>query len=152
MDLNELQKTLREQAMAKAKLQAEEQKEKGAAFLAENGQREGVKTTDSGLQYEVLEPGDGASPQATSRVTVHYHGTLIDGTKFDSSYDRGQPATFALNQVISGWTEGLQLMKVGSKYKFFIPSDLAYGENPRRGSPIPPNATLIFEVELLKVE
>lgn len=122
----------------------------GQAFLEENGRREGVVTTESGLQYEVLEPGDGAMPTATDRVTVHYVGTLIDGTQFDSSYDRGQPATFAVRGVISGWTEALQLMPVGSKYKLYVPGNLGYGE-PGRGATIGPNATLIFEVELLEI-
>jgi FKBP-type peptidyl-prolyl cis-trans isomerase FkpA/FKBP-type peptidyl-prolyl cis-trans isomerase FklB len=122
----------------------------GDKFLLENRVKEGVEITDSGLQYKVVEVGDGATPEATDTVTVHYRGTLINGEEFDSSYSRGQPATFALNQVIPGWTEGLQLMPVGSKYMFYIPSDLAYG--PNGGGPIGPNATLIFEVELLGVE
>lgn len=150
--LNQLQRELREQAQQRAESQAAEQEAKGKEFLAENGKREGVKTTASGLQYEVLQAGDGAQPTATSTVTVHYRGTLLDGTQFDSSYDRGEPISFRLDRVIKGWTEGLQLMKVGSKYKLFIPAELAYGRNPRPGGPIPPNATLIFEVELLKVE
>lgn len=124
--------------------------EEGEAFLAENAERDGVSVTDSGLQYRVIEEGEGASPTAEDRVTVHYKGTLIDGTVFDSSYDRGEPATFALNQVIPGWTEGVQLMKEGAKYEFFVPSELAYGEQGRPG-PIGPNSTLIFEVELLEV-
>jgi FKBP-type peptidyl-prolyl cis-trans isomerase FkpA len=120
------------------------------SFLAENAKREEVKVTDSGLQYEVLEEADGQKPKASDEVTVHYTGTLIDGTKFDSSVDRGEPATFPLSGVIPGWTEGLQLMSVGSKYKFYIPSELGYG--PRgAGNVIPPNATLIFEVELLSI-
>ncbi|NEZ05085.1 FKBP-type peptidyl-prolyl cis-trans isomerase [Wenzhouxiangella sp. XN201] len=124
--------------------------EEGEAFLAENAEREGISVTESGLQYRVIEEGEGASPTAEDRVTVHYKGTLIDGTVFDSSYDRGEPATFALNQVIPGWTEGVQLMKEGAKYEFFVPSELAYGEQGRPG-PIGPNSTLIFEVELLEV-
>ncbi|MDX1556754.1 MAG: FKBP-type peptidyl-prolyl cis-trans isomerase [Xanthomonadales bacterium] len=122
----------------------------GEAFLAENRAREGVVVTDSGLQYEVMAEGDGPKPAATDRVRVHYRGTLLDGSEFDSSYSRGEPATFVLNQVIPGWTEGLQLMPVDSKYKFFIPSDLAYG--PNGGRSIEPNSTLIFEVELLGIE
>ncbi len=123
----------------------------GEAFLAENAQKEGVQVTESGLQYRVIESGDGAQPKATDRVTVHYRGTLINGTEFDSSYARGEPATFALNQVIPGWTEGVQLMKEGATYQFYIPSDLAYGPEGRPG-PIGPNATLIFDVELISVE
>jgi FKBP-type peptidyl-prolyl cis-trans isomerase len=124
--------------------------QEGVDFLAENEQRQGVFTTESGLQYEPMKEGDGPMPVDTSEVTVHYHGTLIDGTVFDSSVDRGEPATFKLNQVIPGWTEGLQLMSVGSKYKFYIPSDLAYGQRPPSPT-IPPNAVLIFEVELLSI-
>ena len=122
----------------------------GDAFLLDNRNKEGVVVTDSGLQYKVLREGDGPSPAATDRVEVHYRGTLIDGTEFDSSYARGEPITFALNQVIPGWTEGVQLMSVGSKYQFFIPSDLAYGTSG--GGSIGPNETLIFEVELLGIE
>lgn len=121
------------------------------SFLAENAQREEVSVTESGLQYEVLSEAEGPKPKATDEVTVHYTGTLIDGTKFDSSVDRGQPATFPLGGVIPGWTEGLQLMSVGSKYKFYIPSELGYG--PRgAGNVIPPNSTLIFEVELISIK
>lgn len=122
-------------------------KKAGEDFLAENAKRPEVKTTASGLQYEVLKPGSGAKPTATSNVTVHYHGTLIDGTVFDSSVDRGETISFGLNQVIKGWTEGLQLMSTGAKYRFYIPYDLAYGA---QGSPpkISPFSALIFEVEL----
>ena len=126
-------------------------KEEGEKFLAENGKREGVKTTASGLQYEVLEATLGQKPKATDTVKVHYEGTLIDGTVFDSSYKRGESISFPLNGVIKGWTEGLQLMAVGSKYKFFIPYELAYGERGA-GASIPPYATLIFTVELLGIE
>jgi FKBP-type peptidyl-prolyl cis-trans isomerase len=124
-------------------------REKGDAFLAENKKKAGVKTTASGLEYEVITEGKGASPKASDTVTVHYKGTLLDGTKFDSSYDRGKPAEFPLNGVIRGWTEGLQLMKVGGKNKMVIPSDLAYGPQGRPG--IPPNSVLIFEVELISI-
>ena len=123
----------------------------GEKFLAENAKREGVKVTASGLQYEVLEPSLGQKPKATDTVRVHYEGTLIDGTVFDSSYRRGESITFPLNGVIQGWTEGLQLMSVGSKYKFFIPYQLAYGERGA-GQSIPPYAALIFTVELLGIE
>lgn len=124
--------------------------EEGNKFLEENGKREGVTTTESGLQYEVLTEGTGAKPAATDKVRVHYHGTLTDGTVFDSSVDRGEPAVFGVNQVISGWTEALQLMPVGSKWKVFIPANLAYG--PRgAGADIGPNSALIFEVELLEI-
>lgn len=126
-------------------------KEEGEKFLAENAKREGVKTTASGLQYEVLEATIGQKPKATDTVRVHYEGTLIDGTVFDSSYKRGESIAFPLNGVIKGWTEGLQLMSVGSKYKFFIPYQLAYGERGA-GASIPPYAALIFTVELLGIE
>lgn len=123
----------------------------GEAYLSENGKRAEVKTTPSGLQYEVLTEGDGPMPEATDQVEVHYTGKLIDGTVFDSSVDRGVPATFGVTQVIPGWVEALQLMKAGSKWRLFIPSNLAYGPNGTPGGPIGPNATLIFDVELLKV-
>lgn len=139
-----------QEAAEQAKAQAAENREKGEAFLAENAQKEGVQTTESGLQYEVIEEGEGASPNADDRVTVHYTGTLIDGTVFDSSRERGEPATFALNQVIPGWTEGLQLMSEGGHYKFYIPSELAYGERGA-GNVIEPGSTLIFDVELIEV-
>jgi len=123
----------------------------GEAFLADNAQRPEVKTTASGLQYEVLQEGDGPKPSPTSQVTVHYHGTLIDGTVFDSSVERGAPATFGVNQVIRGWTEALQLMAAGSKYRLTIPQELAYGANPHPGGAIQPYAALIFDVELLSI-
>ena len=130
---------------------AGEAKAAGEAFLAENAKREGVKVTDSGLQYEVLEATIGQKPKATDKVRVHYEGTLIDGTVFDSSYKRGESITFGLNQVIKGWTEGLQLMSIGSKYKLYLPYQLAYGERGA-GANIPPYAALIFTVELLGIE
>ena len=123
----------------------------GEQFLAENALKEGVQVTESGLQYEVIKMGKGKKPAATDKVKVHYHGTLIDGTVFDSSVDRGEPITFGLNQVIKGWTEGLQLMSIGSKYKLYLPYQLAYGERGA-GANIPPYAALIFTVELLGIE
>jgi FKBP-type peptidyl-prolyl cis-trans isomerase FklB len=133
------------------KRMAEATKE-GAAFLAANATKEGVKTTASGLQYKVLTPANGAKPaDATAKVNVHYEGRLLDGTIFDSSYKRGEPISFGLNQVIPGWTEGVQLMETGSKYEFYIPYNLAYGERGS-GASIPPYATLIFVVELLGIE
>lgn len=123
----------------------------GEAFLAENGKKEGVVTLPSGLQYQVLEEGNGKKPSATDQVVCHYEGTLIDGTVFDSSYQRNQPATFGLNQVIAGWTEGVQLMQEGAKYRFFIPYNLAYGERGA-GAQIPPFAALVFDVELIEVK
>ncbi|MBT4400102.1 MAG: FKBP-type peptidyl-prolyl cis-trans isomerase [Bacteroidetes bacterium] len=123
----------------------------GQDFLAKNKTEEGIVETASGLQYKVITMGDGAKPKATSQVKVHYHGTLIDGTVFDSSVERGEPIDFALNGVIPGWTEGVQLMPVGSKFKFFIPSEIAYGANPRPGGPIGPNMVLIFDIELIDI-
>ncbi len=139
------------EAEAQSKVEGEKNKASGEQFLAENKKRQGVTTTASGLQYEVLKRGTGTvSPKATDKVKVHYHGTNIDGSVFDSSVERGETITFGLNQVISGWTEGLQLMKVGDKFKFYIPANLAYGD--RSPSPaIKPNATLIFEVELFDI-
>lgn len=135
----------------KAEEQAKAAKAEGENFLAENAKKEGVKTLPSGLQYKVLREGDGRKPSATDKVECHYEGTLINGEVFDSSYRRGETATFGLNQVIKGWTEGLQLMQEGAKYRFFIPYDLAYGEHGA-GQSIPPYAALIFDVELIKVK
>jgi len=137
--------------MDEQQAQVEASRAESEAFLAENAQREGVMTTESGLQYEVLERGDGSgvSPTATDTVTAHYEGRFIDGEVFDSSIARGEPAEFALNQVIPGWTEGLQLMQTGDTYRLYIPSDLGYG--PGGSGPIPPFATLVFDVELLEV-
>ena len=149
-DLVEAFAALQKRAEERLVKMSEESATAGKKFLEENGKREGVVTTASGLQYEVIKAGDGAQPKAEDTVTVHYVGTLVDGTVFDSSRDRGEPATFALNRVIPGWTEGLQLMKVGGNYKFYIPSELAYGD--RGAGTIPPNSVLIFDVELMKVE
>lgn len=152
--LAEREKFIQQRQQKLAEQRAEDariNKEEGEAFLAANAEKEGVQVTDSGLQYRVVEAGDGARPDADDRVTVHYRGKLINGVEFDSSYAREEPATFGLNQVIPGWTEGLQLMEEGAKYEFFIPSELAYGEQGRPG-PIGPNSTLIFEVELLEVQ
>ena len=135
----------------KAEEQAKAAKAEGENFLAENAKKEGVKTLPSGLQYKVLREGDGRKPSATDKVECHYEGTLIYGEVFDSSYRRGETATFGLNQVIKGWTEGLQLMQEGAKYRFFIPYNLAYGEHGA-GQSIPPYAALIFDVELIKVK
>jgi FKBP-type peptidyl-prolyl cis-trans isomerase FkpA len=137
--------------LAPLSVMAESPLEKGQKFLAKNRNEDGVKTTASGLQYKVLKEGSGKHPSASDTVVCHYRGTLLDGTEFDSSYKRGEPAEFPLNRVIPGWTEGVQLMKEGSKYRFFIPSDLAYGENGAGGL-IGPNETLIFEVELIKIK
>lgn len=123
----------------------------GESFLDENKNREEITMTSSGLQYEIIVPGDGERPAATDTVTVHYHGTLIDGTVFDSSLERGQPASFGVHQVIPGWTEALQLMPKGSKYRLYIPQDLAYGAHPHPGGPIKPYSALIFDVELLEI-
>ena len=135
----------------KQKELGEKNKTEGAKFLEENKKKPDVKTTASGLQYKLIKDGTGAQPKATDMVTVNYRGTLIDGTEFDSSYKRGQPATFPVNGVIKGWTEALQLMKAGSKYQLFIPANLAYGERAM-GPDIGPNSTLIFEVELQEVK
>lgn len=145
------QKSLADKQAEKIKAATEKNSKDGEAFLAENKKKEGVKTTPSGLQYKVIKDGTGPKPKETDTVTVHYRGTLIDGTEFDSSFKRGEPATFPLNGVIKGWTEGLQLMKVGSKWQLFIPANIAYGERGA-GQMIGPNSTLIFEVELLSIK
>lgn len=142
---------MEKQQQAEAAKAGEANKAAGEAFLAENGKRAEVKTTSSGLQYEVLEEGNGPQPTAQDQVEVHYTGKLLDGTVFDSSVDRGMPATFGVNQVIPGWVEALQLMKAGSKWRLFIPSNLAYGPAGTPGGPIGPNSTLLFDVELIKV-
>ena len=148
--LTALDQSMRTKQEEKAKVEAEKSKAEGEKFLAENAKKEGVTVTESGLQYEVITEGEGEKPEATDVVKVHYKGTLLDGTEFDSSYSRNKPTTFPLNRVIPGWTEGLQLMPVGSKYKFTIPSELAYGE--RDLGKIPANSTLVFEVELLEIQ
>ena len=132
-------------------LMAQSALEQGQTYLQENAKKEGVHTTASGLQYKVLQEGTGRSPKASDTVRVHYKGTLLNGKEFDSSYKRGQPIEFPLNGVISGWTEGVQLMKEGAKYEFVIPSNLAYGRRGTPGGPIGPDETLIFQVELIKV-
>ncbi len=144
-------KLRQEKFLTKQKELASKNKAAGEKFLADNAKKEGVKTTASGLQYKVITLGDGPKPGAKDRVKVNYEGTLIDGKVFDSSYKRGKPVTFPLNQVIKGWGEGLQLMPVGSKYRFFLPSELAYGAHGAGGR-IGPNTTLIFDVELLSIE
>lgn len=149
--LTTMAQQLREKKMKEMEAKGKSATDAGSKFLADNGKRAGVTTTASGLQIETLKAGTGAKPAATSVVTVHYKGTLTNGTVFDSSYDRGQPATFPLNQVIPGWTEGVQLMQVGGKYKLYIPGNLAYGPQGS-GEKIGPNETLVFEIELLKIE
>ena len=129
----------------------EKNKKEGAAYLAANKTKPGVVTLPSGLQYKVVKEGTGALPKATDTVSAHYKGTLLDGTEFDNSYKRGQPLSIPVNGVIAGWTEALQKMKVGSKWQLFIPAELAYGDDPREGSPIPPNAVLVFDIELLGI-
>lgn len=148
---DEAQALVNKFAQEKAAAKAAEARGGGEQFLAENGKRPEVTTTATGLQYEVLKSGEGATPGPTDKVKVHYHGMLVDGTVFDSSVDRGEPISFPVNGVISGWTEALQLMKEGDKWKIFIPYNLAYGERGA-GAQIPPYAALIFEVELLAVE
>jgi len=146
----ELQEMLKSKQEAMMKEMGEANKKAGAEFLAANAKKEGVQTTASGLQYKVIEAGTGKTPAETDKVKVHYTGTLVDGTEFDSSIKRGQPATFPVNGVIKGWTEALQLMKEGAKYQLFIPAELAYGERGA-GPVIGPNSTLIFDVELIAV-
>jgi FKBP-type peptidyl-prolyl cis-trans isomerase FkpA len=146
----EFSRGMRAKLEARATEQASSNREQGAKFLADNRTKKGVFTTGSGLQYMVLRQGSGERPRATDRVKVNYHGTLLDGTVFDSSYERGQPAEFLLNQVIPGWTEGVAMMPVGAKYRFWIPSEMGYGERGAGGQ-IGPNATLVFDVELLAI-
>jgi FKBP-type peptidyl-prolyl cis-trans isomerase FklB len=146
-----IQKELQTKQADRAKDAGGKNKKEGDAFLAENKKKEGVKTTKSGLQYKVVKAGTGKSPKASDTVVTHYRGTLIDGTVFDSSYDRGEPATFPVGKVIKGWTEALQLMTVGAKWQLFIPSELAYGEDGA-GDDIGPNSVLIFEIELVAIK
>ncbi|MGG6230765.1 FKBP-type peptidyl-prolyl cis-trans isomerase [Tenacibaculum sp. SDUM215027] len=147
----EKMKQMQEEQAKKAEAEFGDNKKAGEEFLATNKAKDGVKTTESGLQYVILKEGEGDAPVANSRVKVHYHGTLIDGTVFDSSVEKGEPAEFGVGQVIKGWTEGLQLMKPGAKYKFFIPQELAYGAQ-QRGQHIKPFSALVFEVELLEIK
>jgi len=149
--LNEVQDEVKKAQQAKLEQAGAKNKADGEAFLAENKSKEGVKTLPDGLEYKILTEGKGPKPAATDSVVCNYKGTLIDGTEFDSSYKRGQPATFGVSQVIKGWTEALQLMPVGSKWQLFIPPDLAYGPGGAGGA-IPPNATLIFDVELISIK
>lgn len=148
--LNDLQKKIWVARQRQLKEQAAKNLSEGKAFLDENSKKEGVKTLPSGLQYKIIREGTGASPKESDTVTVHYRGTLIEGTEFDNSFKRGNPETFQVNGVIPGWTEALQLMKEGAKWQIFVPSELAYGERGQ-GSRIPPNSTLIFEVELISI-
>jgi FKBP-type peptidyl-prolyl cis-trans isomerase len=148
--LTKLQQQVAEKKREEQKTMAEENKKIGAQFLEKNAKAEGIKTTSSGLQYKIINQGNGPKPVASDRVRVHYRGKLIDGSEFDSSYKRGEPTTFRLDQVISGWTEALQLMNTGAKFEFYIPSELAYGERGA-GNVIAPNSTLIFEIELLEI-
>lgn len=148
-----LQADLRKKAEAKMAIEGDANKKAGDTFLAANKSKEGVTTLPDGLQYKILTAGTGPKPTAADTVVCNYKGTLLDGTEFDSSYKRGQPATFPVGQVIKGWTEVLQMMPVGSKWEVFIPSDLAYGpQGPRQGGPIGPNATLVFEIELMSIQ
>jgi FKBP-type peptidyl-prolyl cis-trans isomerase FklB len=150
--LMQLQKEMQEKQQAKAAQEGEANKKEGDAYLAANKTKEGIVTLPSGLQYKILTPGNGPKPTASDSVVCNYKGTLINGTEFDSSYKRGEPATFPVTGVIKGWTEALQLMPVGSKWQLFIPPDLAYGPRGTPGGPIGPNATLIFEVELISIK
>jgi len=150
-EIQNFQEEMQAKMTAEMEQKSGENKASGEAFLAENAKQEGVVVTESGLQYKILEPGQGDSPGPADVATVHYRGTLIDGTQFDSSYDRGQPATFPVGGVIAGWSEALQMMKPGAKWQLFIPAELAYGERGA-GQVIGPNAALLFDVELISVE
>ena len=151
ISVDDANKHLQEYFQGLQEKQVSKARQGGIDFLAANAKKDGITRLASGLQYEVLVEGNGAKPSATSKVTTHYHGTTIDGKVFDSSVDRGQPAQFGVNQVIAGWTEALQLMATGSKWRLFIPSDLAYGERGA-GADIPPHAALVFEVELISID
>lgn len=150
--MQSFQQEISANAQARRDEEASENIEEGSEFLEENAQKEDVMVTESGLQYRIIEEGTGAQPTAEDEVEVHYRGTLISGEEFDSSHSRGETATFPLNRVIPGWTEGVQLMKVGATYEFFVPAELGYGNNPPPGSPIEPGSVLIFEVELIDVK
>jgi FKBP-type peptidyl-prolyl cis-trans isomerase FklB len=150
-EIRETMTAFQKEMMAKQEVVAKKNKEQGDAFLAENKKKEGVKTLPSGLQYKVIKAGTGKKPKLSETVIAHYRGTLIDGNEFDSSYKRGQPATFQVSGVIPGWTEALQLMEEGAKWQLFIPSNLAYGERGA-GGVIGPNATLVFEIELISIQ
>jgi FKBP-type peptidyl-prolyl cis-trans isomerase FklB len=150
-EIRETMAVFQKEMAVKQEAAAQKNKKEGEAFLAENKKKDGVKTLPSGLQYKVIKKGSGKKPTSSDTVTTNYRGTLIDGTEFDSSYRRGQPATFPVNGVIPGWTEALKLMEVGSKWQLFIPSNLAYGERGA-GSNIGPNRTLIFEIELISIQ
>ncbi|MDZ7289160.1 MAG: FKBP-type peptidyl-prolyl cis-trans isomerase [candidate division KSB1 bacterium] len=150
--MHQFQQEMMTKRQESARQLAEKNKKEGEAFLAENAKKEGVITLPSGMQYKIIKQGTGRKPALTDEVTTHYRGTLIDGTEFDSSYKRGEPVSFPVNGVIAGWTEALQLMPVGSKWELFIPSKLAYGERGAGRGVIGPNATLIFEIELLAIK
>jgi FKBP-type peptidyl-prolyl cis-trans isomerase len=150
--LMQLQSEMQAKMQAKQAAEGEANKKEGDAFLAANKTKEGVVTLPSGLQYKILTPGSGPKPTPTDSVVCNYKGTLINGTEFDSSYKRGEPATFPVTGVIKGWTEALQLMPVGSKWQLFVPADLGYGPRGTPGGPIGPNSTLIFEVELMSIK
>lgn len=149
--MQKLDTLMRDKAMAQQRAAGGENRKRGAAFLEQNLKREGVKATSSGLQYKILQPGTGATPKLTDTVRCNYRGTLIDGTEFDASANHGGPATFPVSGVIAGWTEALQMMKVGAKWQLYIPADLAYGDD-QRGPVITPGSTLVFDIELLGIE
>lgn len=151
ISMDDAQTIIQDFLQKQSEAQFSKNKEEGEIFLANNKEKTGIFVTDSGLQYEIIKEGNGKSPSSTDTVEVHYHGTLIDGTIFDSSIQRGTPAKFGVNQVIKGWTEALQLMKEGATYRLYIPENLAYGSQPHPGGPIEPYMTLVFDVELIAV-